>query len=280
MNLPSNPPVRPIVFEAARALDCPVCPALAGDECVYSTAPVSLPVLPGTPMRPVRGYHAARVDAAGAGVADVTGPAAVVWDNGDAPRLPDEDHDAAEVDATAAAILAGKITGLREYVARVLGDERRDRGEALARVAAELARVSVILAAATEGVDDDEDDAEPYCVTCGRWVGMFHGLEGWRHFRGEGTAASPVELYDPGHEAAVAWTVPAGRSLCPADIALIGQALADAAAWRSWRAEGAHCEGCQRLDPSRCAGHAADDERAAAYDALLCRVAAEAAVTV
>jgi hypothetical protein len=187
------------------------------------------------------------------------GPAAVVWDNGDAPRLPDEAADAGKIDATAAALLSAKITAPRQYVGRTLGDERHDRAAALDRVAAELARVSVLLAAATEGLDDDEDDDdEPYCVTCGRWMGMFHGLEDWRHFRGEGTAASPVELYDPGHEAAVAWTIPAGRSLCPADIALIGQALADAAAWRSWRAEGAHCEGCQRLDPGRCAGHAAD----------------------
>jgi hypothetical protein len=279
MKLPVIPSVPANVFSAARALDCPVCPALAGDECVYSTAPVSLPVVPGTPVRPVRGYHAARLSAAGAGLAAVTGPAAVVWDNGDAPRLPDEAADAGKIDATAAALLSAKITVLRQYLGRALGDERHDRAAALDRVAAELARVSVILAAATEGVDDDEDAAEPYCVTCGRWVGMFHGLEGWRHFRGEGNAASPVELYDPGHEAVVAWTIPVGRSLCPADIALIGQALADAAAWRSWRAEGAHCEGCQRLDPGRCAGHAADDERGAAYDALLRRVAAEAAVT-
>ena len=55
-------------FGAARALDCPLCPALAGDECIYSTAPVSMPVVPGTPVRPARGYHAARLDAAGVDV--------------------------------------------------------------------------------------------------------------------------------------------------------------------------------------------------------------------
>lgn len=243
---PGVPGEPPGGFGAARALDCPACPALAGDECVYSTAPVSVPVVPGTAVRPVRGYHAGRLALAGSPVPGLP-PAAVVWDNGDAPRLPD-DAGAAEIEATAGAILGGKITGLREYVARVLGDERRDRGEALARVASELARVSAVLAAATEGVDD-EDDAEPYCVTCGQWVGIFHGLEGWRHFRGEGTAASPVELYDAGHEPAVAWTVPPGRSLSPADIGLIRQALAGAPA--------------------------AGEARAASYDSLLRRLAAE-----
>src|ERR1039457_788581 len=150
------------------------------------------PWLPRCPARRSRG-----------GRASVTGPAAIVWDNGDAPHQPVESADAGEIDATAAALLSGKIIVLREYVGRALGDERHDRTEVLGHVAAELARVSVILTAATEGVDD-EDDAEPYCLTCGQWVHMFHGYEGWRHFRGEGIAASPVELYDAGHEAVLA----------------------------------------------------------------------------
>jgi hypothetical protein len=268
-------------LRAARALDCPVCPALAGEECVYSTAPVAVPVVRGTQVRPVRGYHAGRLAQAAADIesalAVTTGPAEIVWDNGAAPRLPDAADDVGEIDATAAALLADKITALREYVGRVLGDDQHDRAGALGRVAAELARVSVILAAATEGMDD-EDDAEPYCFICGRWVHMFQGFEGWRHFRGEGTVASPVELYDPGHEAVVGWMVPAGRSLCPADIGTIRQALADAAAWRlrpSWRA----CEDCQRLAPARCVGHAADDGLVVAYDALLRCLPDEDAVT-
>jgi hypothetical protein len=198
-----------------------------------------------------------------------------VWDNGDAPRQPDECAEAGEIDATAGALLSAKIGTLREYVARVLGGERHDHQEALDRVAAELARVSVILAAATEGVDDEDDAAEPYCTACGAWAGLFHGLEGWRHFRGEGTAASPVELHDAGHEPAVAWTVPPGRSLSPADIGLIRQALADASAWRAWRSEGAACERCARLDPGRCPGHALDESVAAGYDSLLRRLTAE-----
>lgn len=56
----------------------------------------------------------------------------------------------------------------------------------------------------------DEDDFEAYCQTCGSPVGIFlgHG-DGWHHFRGEGTVASPVELYDAGHAPEVAWR-PAG----------------------------------------------------------------------
>lgn len=103
---------------------------------------------------------------------------------------------------------------------------------------------------------------------------MFLGFEGWRHFRGEGTAASPVVLYDTGHEAAVAWAVPPGRSLSPADIGLIRQALADVSAWQAWCAEGAGCGECQRLVPGRCAVHTANEALAAGYDALLRRMAA------
>ena len=75
----------------------------------------------------------------------------------------------------------------------------RDRG--LAR------RLTTQLA---EDQDDGLDDDEPYCRTCSSPVGIFlgHG-DGWHHFRGEGTAASPVELYDAGHAPEVAWR-PAG----------------------------------------------------------------------
>lgn len=58
--------------------------------------------------------------------------------------------------------------------------------------------------------DDQADDDEPYCGTCGARVGIFlgHG-DAWHHYRGEGTAASPVELYDADHAPVVAWR-PAG----------------------------------------------------------------------
>ena len=275
MNLSSDAPAFRSAVKAARRVDCGQCLALAGGEWVYTTAPVSVPVTAGTPVRPVRGYHAGRLALAASPVPGLP-PAAIVWDNGDEPRLPEGADDiAGEIDIAAAVLLSGKITALREYISRALGDERHDRQEALERVAGELARVSVILSAAVEG-NDEEDNAEPYCLTCGEWIHMFHGVEGWRHFRGEGSAASPVVLYDAGHEPAVAWTVPAGRSLSPADIGLIRQALADAAAWRAWRAEGAGCEDCAQLDSDHCFGHARDDQRTAGYDGLLRRLAASA----
>jgi len=64
---------------------------------------------------------------------------------------------------------------------------------------------------------DDEDQAddhpEPYCQACGAAAGIFigHG-DAWLHYTGEGTAASPVELFDAGHEPVIAWR-PVGRGL-------------------------------------------------------------------
>jgi hypothetical protein len=57
-----------------------------------------------------------------------------------------------------------------------------------------------------EDEDKDLDGLEPYCTVCGAPAGIFigHG-PGWHHFRGEGTAASPVELYDAGHTPEVTW---------------------------------------------------------------------------
>ena len=59
--------------------------------------------------------------------------------------------------------------------------------------------------------DEDQDgEDEPYCRTCGSPAGIFYGHgDGWHHWRGEGTPASPVELFDAGHEPEVAWR-PAG----------------------------------------------------------------------
>ncbi len=56
-------------------------------------------------------------------------------------------------------------------------------------------------------------DDEPYCVTCDAKVGIFYAHGGaWLHYTGEGTAASPVDLYDAGHEPVIAWR-PAGVTL-------------------------------------------------------------------
>lgn len=48
------------VCEAARLVNCGQCWALPGDECVYTSIPVSVPVTPGTPVKQARGYHVAR----------------------------------------------------------------------------------------------------------------------------------------------------------------------------------------------------------------------------
>jgi hypothetical protein len=66
--LTANPAAqaRPLreVCEDARRVDCTVCPALSGDECVYTTAPESVPVTASTPLQPLRGYHVLRFGAA------------------------------------------------------------------------------------------------------------------------------------------------------------------------------------------------------------------------
>ena len=46
-----------------------------------------------------------------------------------------------------------------------------------------------------------EADEDCTCSTCGALIGIFQDRPGWHHYRGDGTAASPVELYDAGHEA-------------------------------------------------------------------------------
>jgi hypothetical protein len=56
------------------------------------------------------------------------------------------------------------------------------------------------------GEEPEPEGGEPYCVTCGSPVGIFPGYaDGWHHWRGEGTADSPVELYEAGHAPEVAW---------------------------------------------------------------------------
>lgn len=77
-------------------------------------------------------------------------------------------------------------------------------------------------------IEDVDDGTEPYCAGCGAFIGMFAGIDGWRHFRGDPAAGGDRTLYDVAHEADPAWSVPAGRSLAPCDIATIREALADA----------------------------------------------------
>ena len=77
-----------------------------------------------------------------------------------------------------------------------------------------LVRDRALAGRLTARLAEDEDDGpgedEPYCRACGSPVGIFlgHG-DGWHHYRGEGTVASPVELFDADHAPEVAWR-PAG----------------------------------------------------------------------
>jgi hypothetical protein len=58
----------------------------------------------------------------------------------------------------------------------------------------------------TRLAEAEDDDEEPYCSTCGSPVGIFRGHgPAWWHFRGEGTAASPVELFSADHAPEIAW---------------------------------------------------------------------------
>ena len=50
MNLSSDSPAFRSAVETARRVDCGQCSALAGDECVYTMAPASVPVTAGTPV--------------------------------------------------------------------------------------------------------------------------------------------------------------------------------------------------------------------------------------
>jgi hypothetical protein len=99
--------MEPSTARAAARVDCGQCAALRGEECAYTSGPAG----------PVRGYHAGRLALAGSPVPGLLS-AAIVWDNGDAPRLPDEDAGNAEIHAMAAALLSGKIIALRKYVGR------------------------------------------------------------------------------------------------------------------------------------------------------------------
>jgi hypothetical protein len=72
---------------------------------------------------------------------------------------------------------------------------------------------------ATEPCADDDtpdpaDNPEPFCAVCGADVGIFlrFGLD-WRHYRGDGTTAGLIELFDPGHASVIAWRPAERREL-------------------------------------------------------------------
>jgi hypothetical protein len=128
---------------------------------------------------------------------------------------------------TAAWAAAAMLDALYAELARDLDDEYASRQMIAKHAAEKLEFVSAAFHAAADQADDGEN-IEPYCATCGQWIGIFHGLDGWRHFRGDPAPGGQRELYDPGHPAAPTWCVPPGRALSPAQCRVLGQALADA----------------------------------------------------
>jgi hypothetical protein len=97
-------------------------------------------------------------------------------------------------------------------------------------------------------------------------------MEGWHHYHGQGTSTSLVEIYDAGHEAALAWCQPPGRSHSPTDAVTIRQALADAEAYRRERAR-AYCHDCKRHPAGACEDHLNDLDAADAYRDLAAELA-------
>jgi hypothetical protein len=203
---------------------------MALDECVYTTGPVSTPVMPGTPMRPVRGYHVSRLRcAAGTGLitaadlAAVTAglaPGAVVWDDGSASRPApgqaplgpfETERDASEIPAVREIYTAARASSRRGVMA--------ERSYQL---------------------------LEDACTAGGVELGQYdHRILLW------------MAGWEPQMCAVVAGLISrANRNsgFTAADLATVCQALADASAWRTRCTEG---------------DRTADTDRAAAYEQLL-----------
>lgn len=158
---------------------------------------------------------------------------ASVWPFGDGQDDDGQDDDDV-IDGPAVAAAARKMTVLGDYVSGALasGGQLASHRDALECVAAELAGLRALLAADPAEVEDGPGyELEPYCRTCGHWIGHFLGLDGWQHYRGDPAPGGQRTLYDAGHEADPAWCVPPGRSLAPAEVAVIRNALADTPAY-------------------------------------------------
>lgn len=310
--MPDSPPpaetVRGLheICEDVRRAECGACSASRGDECVYTTVPVSVPVTPGTPVRPVRGYHVNRFAIAEAddliSIADMASvletagsftTTTVIYD--DKP----EDAMSGNDDLTAAlgpfetsgdALLAvrpedGSFTG-REALFDLLKKTLHATDVTLAgwdwTVLRWLADQDVQTVAAIAGwvgrsngdlrVYGDREGLEPYCAECGHWIGMFFGLEGWQHFKGDPAPGGQRQLFDPGHAAVAAWCKPPGRVISPADPAAIRRALADAERYRRDRATG-WCGDCQDHPAEACEDHLDDLGQADAYRDLAAKLA-------
>ena len=296
------------ICEDVRRAECGACPALPGDECVYTTVPVSVPVTPGMPVRPARGYHVNRFTwAEAAGLISAADVAAVLEADGsftsttviydgkrEDPMSGAEDDDLAGTlgpfETSGDALLAMRpeddsFTG-REALFDLLKKTLHDTDVTLLgwdwTVLRWLADQDVQTVAAIAGwVGRSNGDLraygggeglEPYCSECGHWVGMFFGLEGWQHFRGDPAPGGQRQLFDPGHAAVSAWCASPGRAISPADAATMRGALADAAEYRRTEAE-QWCADCEGHPAEACEEYLDDLDAARTYDDLAAQLA-------
>jgi hypothetical protein len=221
------------ICEAARRGNCgPFCGALPGDECVFTSAPVSVPVTGDTPTRPVRGYHMARfaraesrglISAAEfAAVTETAGsftPTRVIFDTGQEGTTGRDRTVHGPFETSSQALLA-----LRPDDGSFFGPEPR----------AELLRDTLSAA----GVELGEWDRAIL-----RWLA---GLD--------------VQTIAP----VIGWVSRAGRVPMSA---VIARALADAIAYQT--ALTSACPDCAQAAPEGCADHREDVARTADYERAL-----------
>ena len=158
-----------------------------------------------------------------------------------------------------------RVENAREYLASVRPHKVSTRPPSvLVRECTELRRHLGQVLDAIDQAGDDDDGTEPYCTQCRQWIGMFLGMDGWHHFRGDPAPGSVRELYEADHEPVIAWTVPPGRGLSPAQVATIRDGLADAADLLEHRA-GQWCDACEQSPAEVCDEHGADIDAASRY---------------
>ena len=221
------------ICEAARRGTCgPFCGAPPGEECVFTTAPASVPVTRGTPLQPVRGYHVSRfawaqshglISAAEfAAVTETTGsvtPATVIYDTIQGGAMSGDRRVLGPFETASEALLA-----LRPADGSCWAPESR------------LGLLTETLRAA--GVELGQWDRE-----VARWL-----------------ADLDVQTIAP----VIGWVSRAGRKPAPG---VIVQALADAIAYQTALTSG--CPDCAEAAPEGCADHREDAARAAEYERAL-----------
>jgi hypothetical protein len=236
-----------ILDDTSRAT-CPVCPALPGDECVFTTAPLAMPVIPGTRMSPARGCHVGRL--------------AVAETNG---LISAADFDVAVVTAGAFSISTliydSEGTAMNETT-RPLGPFKTERE---ARAAAHTAirpadGLSVLSAAQNRQLLGRALEAAG--VSTGRYDDrIIEWLAGWEDST-VAVVAGWVQRAAAARPAVLSGT----------DLATIAAALEDAAASRRERVA-AYCHDCVSNPAGARDDHLNDLDRAGEYDVLAARIA-------